>query len=709
MLSAGRYFGVTNWDMNQHAKIEIRHSTCPHDCPSACALDVEVVEGRSIGRVRGSKKQTYTAGVVCAKVARYAERIHHPERVMYPMRRTGPKGSGQFARISWDEALDEIGHRFNQAEREFGAESVWPYYYAGTMGLVMRDGLNRLTHVKKYSRFYQTICANVARIGYAIGTGKIAGVDPREMALSDLVVIWGTNPVNTQVNVMTHAARARKERGAKIAAVDIYDNETMKQADIKIILRPGTDGAFACGVMHVLFRDGYADRTYMDKYTDCPAELEAHLKARTPEWASAICGVPVAEIEAFAKAVGETKRTFFRYGYGFTRSRNGATQMHAANCIPAVTGAWQYEGGGAFFNNYALWHFNEAIIEGHDAIDRTTRALDQSKIGRILTGDAEALLGKGPVKAMLIQNTNPMTVAPEQALVAQGFAREDLFVAVHEQFMTETALMADIVLPATMFMEHDDLYYGGGHQHISVGPKLIDPPDECRSNHQVLQALAPRLGARHQGFEMTPRELIDATLKLSNHGDIAGLEADIWRDLQPDFRTAHFLDGFGHADGKFHFRADWAHPPFGQTMGDVDQMPSLPDHWAVIEHADQAHPFRLATSPSRSFLNTTFNETPSSQAREGKASVMIHPLDAAPLDIVDGDAVTLGNTRGETTLNAVLFEGVRRGVLIAESVHPNKNHIGGRGINTLTGADTIAPIGGAAFHDNKVWIRKAAT
>jgi anaerobic selenocysteine-containing dehydrogenase len=694
--------------MNQHAKIAIRHSTCPHDCPSACALDVEVIEGRSIGRVRGSKQQTYTAGVVCAKVARYAERIHHPERLMHPMRRTGPKGSGQFARISWDEALEEIGHRFNAAEREFGAESVWPYYYAGTMGLVMRDGLNRLTHVKKYSRFYSTICANVARVGFAIGTGKIAGVDPREMGVSDLVVIWGTNPVNTQVNVMTHASRARKERGAKIAAVDIYDNDTMKQADIKMILRPGTDGAFACGVMHVLFRDGYADRAYMDKYTDCPGELEAHLKARTPEWASAICGVPVAEIEAFAKAVGETKRTFFRLGYGFSRSRNGATQMHAAACIPAVTGAWQYEGGGAFFNNYALWHFNESVIEGHDAIDRSTRVLDQSKIGRILTGDAEALQGKGPVKAMLIQNTNPMTVAPEQVLVRQGFAREDLFVAVHEQFMTETAQMADIVLPATMFMEHDDLYYGGGHQHISVGPKLIDPPGECRSNHEVLQALAPRLGARHQGFEMSPRELIDATLKLSGHGDIEGLEADIWRDLQPDFRTSHFLDGFAHADKKFHFKADWAHPPFGLMMGDFDKMPSLPDHWAVIEQADQDHPFRLATSPSRSFLNTTFNETPSSQAREGKASVMIHPMDAASLDIAEGDAVTLGNRRGETTLVATLFDGVQRGVLIAESVHPNKDHIGGRGINTLTGADTIAPIGGAPFHDNKVWLKKAA-
>jgi len=693
--------------MNKHAGLSIRHSTCPHDCPSACALDVEVIDGKSIGRVRGSKLQTYTAGVVCAKVARYAERIHHPDRLMYPMRRTGPKGSGQFARISWDEALDEIAARFNEAERAFGSEAVWPYYYAGTMGLVMRDGLNRLTHVKKYSRFYSTICANIARIGFAIGTGKIAGVDPREMGVSDLIVIWGTNAVNTQVNVMTHASRAKKERGARIAAVDVYNNETVKQADIKIILRPGTDGAFACGVMHVLFREGLADRAYLEKYTDCPAELEAHLQSRSPEWASAICGVPVSEIEAFARAVGETKRTFFRLGYGFSRSRNGAAQMHAALCIPAVTGAWQYEGGGAFFNNAAIWHFDESIIEGHDAIDQNVRLLDQSKIGRVLTGDAEALRGGGPVKAMLIQNTNPMAVAPEQALVRQGFAREDLFVAVHEQFMTETAQMADIVLPATMFMEHDDLYYGGGHQHISVGPKLIDPPGECRSNHQVLQALALRLGATHPGFTMTPRQLIDATLKKSSHGDIEKLEADLWRDLQPDFRTSHYLDGFAHADKKFHFKADWAHPPFGKVMGAVEKMPQLPDHWAIIEEADAAHPFRLATSPARSFLNTTFNETPSSQAREGRASVMIHPMDAASLDVADGDAVTLGNTRGETTLIARLFDGVRRGVLVAESVHPNSDHIGGRGINMLTGADAVAPIGGAAFHDNKVWVKKA--
>lgn len=695
--------------MDSRVPSEIRHSTCPHDCPSACALDVVVLDKSRIGRIRGSKLQSYTAGVVCAKVARYAERVHHPDRLTTPLRRIGPKGAGQFERIGWEAALDEIAVRFDAAEAQFGVESVWPYYYAGTMGLVMRDGINRLANAKRYSRFYSTICSNVAWSGYAAGCGKVAGVDPREMAKSDLIVIWGTNAVSTQVNVMTHAARARKERGARIAVVDIYQNETMQQADIKILLRPGTDGAFACGVMHVLFRDGLADRDYMARYTDCPDALEAHLAIRTPQWASAICGVPAAEIEAFARSVGETQRTFFRLGYGFTRSRNGAVQMHAALCIPAVTGAWQYEGGGAFFNNGAIFGFDKTLIEGLDTLDLSTRVLDQSKIGRILTGDAEALGGGAPVKAMLIQNTNPMTVAPEQALVRQGFSREDLFVAVHEQFMTETALMADIVLPATMFLEHDDLYYGGGHQHISVGARLIDPPAECRSNHEVLQGLARRLGVDHPAFAMTSREIIDATLRASGHGDVAALEADLWRDLQPEFRAAHFLDGFAHPDGKFHFRVDWTdvNVPRRIMSGPWRQMPGLPDHWAVIEDVDDEHPYRLATSPARSFLNTTFNETASSRAREGEPVVLIHPADAAEIGVADGDAVTLGNQRGTTTLAARLFDGVRRGVLIAESIFPNRAHAGGRGINVLTSAESIAPHGGAAFHDNKIWVRKA--
>ncbi|TAJ29273.1 molybdopterin oxidoreductase family protein [Bosea sp. (in: a-proteobacteria)] len=695
--------------MNIAPRIDIRPSVCPHDCPSACSLEVEVIDGRSIGRVRGSKRQSYTDGVICAKVARYAERIHHPDRLLYPLRRTGPKGSGQFARISWDEALDEIARRFLAIEAEHGAEAVWPYYYAGTMGLVMRDGINRLRHAKRYSGQYSTICTTTAWTGFIAGTGRLAGPDPREMAKSDCVVIWGTNAVHTQVNVMNHAVKARKERGAKIVAIDIYRNATLQQADLALVLKPGTDAALACAVMHVLFRDGHADRDYLARYADCPDELEAHLATRTPEWAAAITGLDVAQIEEFAALVGTHRKSFFRLGYGFARQRNGAVAMHAALCVPTVTGAWQYEGGGAFHSNSGIYKWRKGLIEGLDAMDRGVRQLDQSQIGRVLTGDGEALRGGGAVKALFIQNTNPVSVAPEQELVKQGFAREDLFTVVHEQFMTETAQMADILLPATQFMEHDDLYQGGGHQHIMWGGKLIEPPGECRSNHEVICDLATRLGAEHPGFSMSPRELVDWTLRETGRGTLDELIANEFIDIQPDFETAHYLKGFGYPDGRFRFKPVWPKVPNGNDglRGPHAAMPALPDQWDVIELADEEHPFRLATSPARSFLNSTFTETPGSVKKEGGPTLMLHPDDAAGLGIAAGDEVVIGNHRGTVHLTAVLFPGVVRGVVIAESIWPNAAHRHGRGINTLTGADSPAPFGGAAFHDNKVWIRKA--
>jgi anaerobic selenocysteine-containing dehydrogenase len=695
--------------MNAPTRIERRSSTCPHDCPSTCALDVEVIDGRTIGKVTGDSEHSYTAGVICAKVARYSERIHHPARLLHPMRRTGPKGSGAFERISWDEALDIVAAKFLEVEREHGAEAVWPYYYAGTMGLVMRDGINRLRNVKKYSGQYSTICTTMAWTGYVAGTGLLAGPDPREMAKSDCVVIWGTNPVHTQVNVMTHAIRARKERGAKIVVIDIYDNATMKQADLKLILKPGTDGALACAVMHILFRDGLADWDYLAKYADCPHELRDHLAPRDPLWASAITGLSVEEIEAFAALIGERKGTFLRLGYGFARQRNGVVNMHAACSIATVAGSWQYEGGGAFHNNGAIYHWRKTLIDGLDALDTSVRKLDQSQIGRVLTGDAEALRNGGPVKALLIQNTNPVSVAPEQELVKQGFAREDLFICVHEQFMTETALQADIVLPATMFMEHDDFYQGGGHQHIQLGPKLIDPPGECRPNHDVICALAERLGAEHRGFTMSAREIIDWTLENSGWGKLDALERNKWIDAQPGFERAHYLNGFGYKDGRFRFKPDWTTVPSTNAgpMGPWREMPALPDHWDVLENPTPEHPFRLATSPARQFLNSSFTETPGSTKREVRPTVMIHPQDAEALGIPDGGYVRLHNERGAVLLHAKHFEGVRRGVLIAESIWPNAAYPDGRGINTLTGADAVAPYGGAAFHDNRVAIEIA--
>jgi anaerobic selenocysteine-containing dehydrogenase len=696
--------------MNQTVRPRIAASACPHDCPSTCALEIEIFGNHTIGRVRGAQDNAYTAGVICAKVARYAERVHHPDRLKQPLRRTGAKGSGQFAAISWDDALDIVAEEFVRAEQAHGAEAVWPYLYAGTMGFVMRDGIHRLRHAKKYSGFFSTICVNPAWTGFIAGTGKLAGADPREMAKSDLVVIWGTNAVNTQVNVMTHATRARKERGAKIVAVDVYMNGTMRQADLPVLIRPGTDGALACAVMHCLFRDDKADWDYLDRYTDAPRELAEHVRARDPKWASRITGCPVETIEAFARLVGENKRAYFRLGYGFARSRNGAFNMHAASCIAAVTGAWCYEGGGAFHNNGGIFHLDSSLIEGSDLRDPAVRMLDQSRIGAVLTGDEDALRGGPPVTAMLIQNTNPVSVAPDQETVKRGFARDDLFVCVHEQFMTDTAKMADVVLPATMFVEHDDFYTAGGSQYILLGPKLIEPPDECRSNHEVICGLAKRLGAEHPGFGMTSRELIDATLQRSGWGTLAELEAKRWIDCQPDFATAHYLNGFAYPDGKFRFKPDWPNVPFRRWHRNhaAPSVPQLPDHWEVIEEADTEHPFRLATSPARGFLNSSFTETPTSRASERRPEVMIHPEDAAELTVANGEEVRLGNRRGAVRLHARLFEGVRRGVLIAESLWPNSAYADGRGINTLTGADPIAPFGGAAFHDNKVWLKKLA-
>ena len=683
------------------------HSVCPHDCPSTCALEVEALDRTRIGRVRGAAANSYTRGVICSKVARYAERIHHPDRLLHPLKRNGPRGSGAFERIGWDEALDRVAEAFLAAEAEHGPETIWPYYFAGTMGLVMRDGINRLRHAKRYSGEYATICTTLALTGWMAGAGRLAGADPREMAAADVIVIWGSNAASTQVNAMSHALDARRKRGTRLVVVDVYRNATAKQADHFLCVKPGTDGALACAVMHVLFRDGFADRTYLARYTDCPERLEAHLKTRGPEWASTICGLSTEEIERFAQLVGQHPRTYFRLGYGFARQRNGSVNMHAVASIPAVTGAWQHEGGGALYNNGAIYHWDKTLIEGLDVRDGAVRTLDQSRIGAVLTGEDFALQGGPPVTGLFIQNTNPMSVAPDLNRVREGFARDDLFTCVHEQFMTETARMADIVLPATMFLEHDDIYQGGGHQHIQFGQRIVDPPGECRSNHDVICALAMRLGAVHRGFDMSARDIVEWTLKASGWPGLDTLERDHWIDAQPDFRTAHFLDGFGHADGRWHFAPDWAaRVPAGLVDPTAAaSMPALPDHFPAIEQADDVGEFRLVTAPARHFLNSSFNETPTSRRREQRPTVLIHPEDAEALSIGDGATVEVSNERGSVRLHVRLFDGLQRGVTVVESLWPNDAFAGGLGINALTGADPALPAGGAAFHDNRVRIR----
>jgi len=366
-------------------------SVCPHDCPSACALEIECLDDSTIGKVHGAKDNNFTQGVICSKVANYAQRVHHPERLKHPMIRTGKKGSGDFREASWDEALTLVADNFKAATEKYGSESVWPYYYAGTMGQLQRDGILRLQNAFNFSSMKKTICTQIAYAGWNVGAGAMRGTDPRDITKSDLIVVWGCNAVATQINTMKFISQAQHDRSAKLVVIDPASNDTARKADLHLAIKPGTDGALAAAVMHCLFRDALADMNYLIKSTDDPQGLEKSLTDKTPQWAAEITGLTVDEIEQFATLYGNTKRSFIRLGIGFSRNRNGAHNIHSVSCLPAVTGAWQYPGGGALLGTSGIFNLDKLMIEGIAPANMPARELDMSHIGDILTGDKDAL------------------------------------------------------------------------------------------------------------------------------------------------------------------------------------------------------------------------------------------------------------------------------------------------------------------------------
>ena len=682
--------------------LQLTRTVCPHDCPSVCALDVEVVDEHRINRVYGAKDHSYTDGVICAKVARYKERVHHPDRLLYPQIRVNSKDSGvpEFKRISWVQALDTIAKRFAAITAEHGSEAIWPFNYAGTMGLVQRDGLECFRNNYRTSKQHNTFCTALADAGFVAGHGAKHGADSRRIKDSDLIIVWGGNPVNTQVNVMNHVAKAKRLRNARFVVIDPYYTRTAEKADMHLCLKPGTDAALACAVMHVMFRDDYADREYMQKYTRDYEAIEAHVLTRSPEWASSITGLMPEEIERFASWYGETKNSFIRLGYGFSRSRNGAVNMHAATCLPAISGAWKHPGGGALYGNSSIYHLDKTVIEGSDVADPSVRTIDMSRIGPALLGSPGDLQGGPDIKGLLIQNTNPAVVAPQSLDVRRGLRRTDLFTVVHEQFMTETAQLADIVLPATMFLEHDDIYTASGHTHLQIGRKLIEPPGECRSNHWFLQELAKRLGLHHEGFELSEWELINGMLEKSGWPDADAVHQSGGIDCSQSFEDMNHLNGFKTSDERFHFAPDWS------SIGpNSEGMPTLPDHWDVIDSATSEHPLRLVAAPARQFLNTSFTETVTSRKMEKEPTARMHPSDVKLYGLEDGVLVTLGNELGEVTLKLRAFDGLQIGTVVVESLWPNRCFENGIGINALISADAGKPNGGAVFHDTAVWAR----
>lgn len=676
-------------------------SVCPHDCPSACAIEVERIDAKTIGKVRGAKDNDYTQGVVCSKVAKYAERVHHPDRLSEPLMRLGAKGSGKFKQVSWDEALNKVAYEFNRASDEFGAESVWPYYYAGTMGHLQRDSIIRLKNALGYSGMIKTICTSIAYAGWTAGAGEVRGADPRQIIHSDLIVIWGCNAVATQVNLMKLVAQAKHARGCKVIVIDPSKTGTAKKADVHLAVKPGTDGALAAAVMHCAFRDGFADWDYLQRMTDDPHGLQASLKDKTPEWAADITGLSVEQIEQFANDYNKIKRSFIRLGIGFSRSRNGAHNVHSVACMPVVTGAWQHTGGGALLGISGIFKLDKTLIEGSQLNGHGGRMLDMTRIGAILAGQETDLKGGPPVKAMLIQNTNPMLVAPDLHSVHKGFAREDLFVCVHEQFMTETASMADVVLPATSCVEHDDFYVSFGQPYLQVSRPVIQPYANCRSNHQVICELGQRLGVEDKSFTQTPEQLITQTLEDSAYPDYQTMLDKKWLDCSVGL-DMQYAQGFDWPDGKFRLKADWS--AVGENHAG---MPAWPGHWAVTAQTSNTLPFRLITPTARHFLNSSFTQSPSSVKAEGYPTVRIHPDDAQKAKLVDDQLVEIGNELGAVKLHAEITSLTRPRVLESRGIWPGTAFEGNIGINSLISAQAVQPCGGAAFHDAVVWLRAA--
>ena len=675
-------------------------TACPHDCPSSCALEVELLSNSKIGRVRGSKTLPFTAGTICEKVSRYAERVHNPKRLKYPMRRVGRKGEGKFVRIDWAEAIDSISNAFSEAKSSFGAEAIWPYHSGGTMGVVQRYGMVRLARTLGYSDIKNTICVTPAASGWQAGVGAQRGVDPMEINEADLIIVWGGNPVHTNINLMSHIQKARKKRGAKLVVIDVYHTATMAVADVGLILKPGTDGALACAIMQVLLKEKLADNDYLSKFTDFDDEVFSHIRKKTPAWAASITGLTEKEIVSFARLFGSKKRAFLRLGVGFTRGRNGASNMHAVSCLPAITGAWKYLGGGAYFASFDIWNLNTSIAHADNCSNQTTRILDQSRIGAILKGNPEDLKFGPPVKAMLIQNANPALVAPDSATVREGLMREDLFLCVHEQFLTATARYADILLPASMFLELDDIYMGWGHTALTIGPKVLERYEECWSNVEVINCLAKRLGSRHASFNLSDTELVDTTLKSSGKGTLKQAAERGWIDCAPSFDDAHFLSGFPQTNNRFRFKPDWS--KVGPMYGD---MPKMPDHWETLDLANEKTPFRLVTPPARAFLNSSFTETSGSQSREKEPLAIMHPLDAVKMGISHGNCISIGNEKGSIEFRVNVLRSSKPGVIIAEGVWPDNYYRERVGINLLIDSTAIAPNGGVAFHDTAVWVK----
>ena len=678
---------------------ELRHSVCALDCPDCCSLLINVEDGKG-SRLRGNSSHPVTRGFLCGKVARYLEREYSPDRLLYPQRRTGAKGEGKFERISWDEALDTIAERLRAISTEYSPESILPYSYAGTMGFLNGSGMDRRFFYRLgASRLDRTICASAGGVGLTKTLGLRYGTEPEQFRHSKLIIAWGANILGTNVHLWPFIVEARRN-GARFYTIDPVRNRTGRASDKHFAIFPGSDLALALGLMHIIIAEKLYDADYVANYTNGFEALARRAGEYPPERVEALTGIDRADVVALAREYATTRPAAIRLNYGIQRSDRGGTAARAIAALPGLIGSWREIGGGLQLTTSQAFYVNRAGLEMAglqmaSPLGREARLVNMSELGKALTE-----LGQPPVKAMVVYNSNPSAIAPNQNLVLRGMRREDLFTVVLEQFQTDTADHADILLPVTTFLEHTDLYFAYGHYYLQLARPALPAPGETKSNVEIFRALAQRMGFVEPCFQDSDDDMI-RTLLDSEHPFMQGITLErldrehfVRLNISPDGEP--FLPfaqgGFGTPSGKCEFGAE-----------KLDYQPPVESRLGAAELRSR-YPLELISAKSDDSMNSTFGNHPS--ARSQTSLVFLNETDARPRGISTGDRVRVYNGRGSCLFNADVNGTVRQGVAWAPSVRWNKLSPDGHNVNVLT-SDRLTDLGGGpTFYSCLVEVEK---
>lgn len=686
------------------ATLETIRAVCPHNCPDTCGMTVRLQDGRPVA-VAGDPDHPFTDGFLCHKVSRYLERVEHPDRILHPMKRIGPKGGGgaeAFKRISWEEAIEEIRNRIVSLD---DPQQVLPYSFSGTLGKIQGESLDRrFFHRLGASRLLRTICSTAGLVGFSATVGSVVGTDPEAFAESRYIINWGSNTAVTNMHLWVRMHRARQQ-GARIVTIDPYRCRTAERSDWHIRPRVGTDAALALGLMHILFRDGLVDRDYMERHCLGTEAFEERVSRDwSPQRASDVTGVPVDDIEQLAREYATTPPAAIRINYGMQRHAGGGMAVRTISCLPAVIGAWRHRAGGVLLSTSGNYPFALDRLGRPDLVPPGTRAINMNQLSEALAGQLDG----PPVSVLFVYNANPAAIAPGQCGVIEGLGRSDLFTVVHEQFPTDTVDYADLVLPASMQLEHLDLHGSYGHLHVALNTPATAPPGECVPNTELFRRLAAAMGHEPELFDVSDEDLVREALgefAAQQPPALEGITLDTLRTdgpqrLRLDTSRGPYQDGgFATASGRCEF--------FSQALADQGIDP-LPGYTPPAESAASApelasrFPLQLVSPPSPHFLNSTFANVESLKSAAGEPELDIHTDDAVSRGITNRTLVRVHNDRGWFQARAIVGDSVRDGVVVATGIWWNKHVEGNRNANATTSTRLADLGGGSTLFDNLV-------